>query len=197
MSLKASLGLILEAFGSNLTLISLGLIDLRNVWSYNKPEGCLIPCSLSPSSHLKSRRQLHREMSPPTSRAQKLWQMSLKLPQLRLVFHYHGLPPGTLFYTRCNIGNFLLYSPITAHSVSNSVSNWIFFFFSFYIFSQGCQLCSNGISLRGERARERGKKKKKNLRKSAPCLHISVVPMKETTPGRYSEWPATADLVFS
>lgn len=31
LSLNASLGLILEAFGSNLTLISLGLIDLGNV----------------------------------------------------------------------------------------------------------------------------------------------------------------------
>lgn len=131
MSLKASSGLNLEAFESNLSLISLDLIDLRNAWSCNKPENCLIPRSLSQASYFKSRHQLHREISPPEHRNDKLWQMPSKL-WLRLMFHYIHVPQDFhleyCFY-KVWYWEFLTLLPnYCTQLVSSSVSNWIFFF---------------------------------------------------------------------
>lgn len=47
---------------------------------------------------------------------------------LTCVWRSAGLPPGTLFYTRCDTENFLLYSPITAHNVSPIQFQIEFFF---------------------------------------------------------------------
>lgn len=133
LSLKASSGPNLEEFESNLSLISLHLIDLRNAWSCNKPElKCLIPRSLvisTPDSSCTMRCPLQ----PPEQKNDKLWQMPLKLC-LRLMFHYIHVPQH--FHLECCFYKVWYWEILTLLPTCLQFRFKLIFFF-FIISSQG------------------------------------------------------------